>query len=304
MSTIIEIQNFTKKYGGFTAVDDITFDVEEGTIFSFLGPNGAGKSTTINTLCTIFEKTSGSLKIGGYDVSTQKSQVRSLIGVVFQESTLDTKMTLEENLQMHCHFYGVDQQKIAERVDFALEVVDLKNWRKKLVSSLSGGMKRRAEIGRSILHLPRVLFLDEPTTGLDPQTRAHMWNYIVALQKEHGITVFLTTHYMDEAEISSKVAIIDGGKIADIDTPFALKRKYTHDRAYITSDVPKEFENLLVKSNIEYKPKQGYYSVDADNLAALLQVIAAHKDHITEMELKKGTLNDVFLDITGKDIRG
>jgi len=191
---IIEVRDFVKRYGNFTAVDNISFTVEEGSIFAFLGPNGAGKSTTINTLCTIFEKTSGTLLIDGKDVTHQKNAVRSTIGVVFQEPTLDNKMTVFENLMMHCHFYGIGRKDALERIRFSLDLVDLQEWRRSMVSSLSGGMKRRVEIARSLLHFPKVLFLDEPTSGLDPQTRAHMWDYIVKLQKEKNITIFLTTH--------------------------------------------------------------------------------------------------------------
>lgn len=300
---IIEVRDFTKKYGKFTAVDNVSFDVEEGSVFSLLGPNGAGKSTTINTLCTIFEKTSGTLIIDGKDVSAQKSAVRSAIGVVFQDSTLDVKMTVEENLMMHCHFYGIPKSEIGERVDFALGIVDLQNWKKKMAGSLSGGMKRRVEIARGLLHLPKVLFLDEPTTGLDPQTRAHIWDYIVKLQQEKNITILLTTHYMDEAEISNKVAVMDHGKIVAMDTPFHLKQQYTKDKAYVTTSDPEGFEQLLDAHGMEYKRKTGYYSIVISTLDAFMDIISRHKASITEMEIKKGTLNDVFLAITGRDIR-
>ena len=303
MSSIIEVKNFTKQYGNFTAVNDISFEVEEGTIFAFLGPNGAGKSTTINTLCTIFEKTSGTLLIDGKDVSTQKSQVRSAIGVVFQDSTLDSKMTIEENLRMHCVFYSIPKKEVEERIQFVLELVDLLKERKKMVGALSGGMKRRVEIARGLIHYPKVLFLDEPTTGLDPQTRAHMWEYITRLQKERNITIFLTTHYMEEAEICNKVAIMDEGVIVAFDTPYALKKKYTKDKAYITTEKEEELETLLKQNKLEYIKKKDYYRVDAENITALLQVLSIQKDVITDIEIKKGTFNDVFLEITGKTIR-
>lgn len=303
MSSIIKVRNFTKSYGNFTAVDDISFEVEEGTVFAFLGPNGAGKSTTINTLCTIFEKTSGQLEIDGKDVTTQKNEVRASIGVVFQDSTLDAKMTIEENLRMHCVFYSVPKNEIEERMHFVLELVDLLNERKKIVGALSGGMKRRVEIARGLIHYPKVLFLDEPTTGLDPQTRAHIWEYIMKLQKERNITIFLTTHYMEEAEVCDKIAIIDGGRIVAHDTPYALKKIYTKDKAYITSKDEVGLVKLLEKYNIEYVKKNGYYKVEADNITPLLQVISIQKEVITDIEIKKGTFNDVFLEITGKKIR-
>lgn len=300
---IISVKNFTKIYGNFKAVDNISFDVDEGSVFAFLGPNGAGKSTTINTLCTIFEKTSGTLLIDGKDVSTRKSDVRSSIGVVFQDSTLDSKMTIEENLVMHCVFYNIPKKEVEERIQFVLKLVDLLEERKKLVSALSGGMKRRVEIARGLIHYPKVLFLDEPTTGLDPQTRAHIWEYIIKLQKERNITIFLTTHYMEEAEICNKIAIIDGGRIVAHDTPYALKKKYTKDKAFITIKDGVKLEQLLGEYDLSYEKKEGYYKVDAENIDRLLQVISLQKEDITDIEIKKGTFNDVFLEITGKKIR-
>lgn len=303
MNSIIEVKNFTKKYGDFTAVNDISFEVEEGTIFAFLGPNGAGKSTTINTLCTIFEKSSGTLLIDGKDVTTKKSEVRSSIGVVFQDSTLDAKMTIDENLKMHSVFYHIPKKEVEERIQFVLKLVDLLGERKKLVGALSGGMKRRVEIARGLMHYPKVLFLDEPTTGLDPQTRAHIWEYIIKLQKERNITIFLTTHYMEEAEICNKIAIIDGGVIVAHDTPYALKKEFTKDKAYITTKKGPELEQLLVQYELNYVKKESYYKVEAENIEHLLQVLSVQKDDITDIEIKKGTFNDVFLEITGKKIR-
>ncbi len=303
MNNIIEVNNFTKKYGNFTAVDNISFSVEEGSIFAFLGPNGAGKSTTINTLCTIFEKTSGTLLIDGKDVTKEKSKVRAAIGVVFQDQTLDAKMTIEENLRMHCVFYDVKKDEVEERIAFVLELVDLKAERKKLVSALSGGMKRRVEIARGLIHYPKVLFLDEPTTGLDPQTRTHIWQYIKKLQKERNITIFLTTHYMEEAEICNKIAIIDGGKIVAHDTPYNLKKKYTKDKAYITTKNEEKLINLLEEYKLSYTKKEGYYKIDASNTNDLMSLISQHKEFISDLEIKKGTFNDVFLEITGRKIR-
>ncbi len=302
-NTIIKVKNFSKRYGEFIAVNDISFEVEEGTIFAFLGPNGAGKSTTINTLCTIFEKTSGTLLIDGKDVATQKSEVRSSIGVVFQDSTLDAKMTVEENLKMHCTFCNVPKKDVEERIKFVLNLVDLLGERKKLVGALSGGMKRRVEIARGLIHYPKVLFLDEPTTGLDPQTRAHIWEYILKLQKERNITIFLTTHYMEEAEICDKIAIIDGGVIVAHDTPYALKKQYTKDKAYITTKSGPQLEQLLEQYELHYDRKEGYYKVDAEYIDHLLQILSLHKEQITDIEIKKGTFNDVFLEITGRKIR-
>lgn len=301
--SIIEVRNFTKRYGKFEAVKNISFDVAEGIIFAFLGPNGAGKSTTINTLCTIFEKTEGRLSIDGRDVSREKNAVRKAIGVVFQDSTLDKKMTVEENLRMHCVFYSVPRGEVEERIKFVLDLVDLADWRRKPVASLSGGMMRRVEIARGLIHYPKVLFLDEPTTGLDPQTRNHVWEYILRLQKEKNITIFLTTHYMDEAEHADDVAIMDHGEIIAHDTPFGLKKKYTKDRAYISTGNPGKFEGLLNGSGIRFDVREKFHRVDVDDNAKFLHVLAECRDDITDMELRKGTLNDVFLDITGREMR-
>lgn len=305
MKPIIEVKNYTKKYGDFTAVDNVSFEVEEGSVFAFLGPNGAGKSTTINTLCTMMEKTSGTLLIDGKDVSKEKDEVRKAIGVVFQSQTLDEKMTISENLNMHCVFYSIPKKEVKDRIHFVLELVDLLDWKDKTVSSLSGGMKRRVEIARALLHYPKVLFLDEPTTGLDPQTRNRMWEYITKLQKEKNITIFLTTHYMDEAEICDHVAIMDDGKIMVDDTPENLKQQYTKDKATLHVSSPEKFEEALTKERIGYqREKETFYvDVDAANIQTFLDFIQPFKNEIQDLEIKKGTLNDVFLKITGKAIR-
>ncbi len=295
-----------KTYGSFTAVDNVSFEVEKGSIFGFLGPNGAGKSTTINTLCTITHKTSGTLLIDGKDVDRQKEKVRKIIGVVFQESTLDYNMTIEKNLKMHGHFYQIPRRLMDERIMTALRIVDLLEWKKKLVSRLSGGMKRRVEIARCLLHEPKVLFLDEPTTGLDPQTRANIWDYLLKLQREKNVTIFLTTHYMDEAEICNRVAVMDSGKIIAFDEPNVLKNKYTKDVVHITTMKENSLEALLAKHEMIYtKNKElGSFTIKVNELSRLLKILHEHSSFIIDIEIKKGTLNDVFLEITGRDIRG
>lgn len=303
MSNIIEVTNFTKKYGDFAAVDNISFNVEEGTIFAFLGPNGAGKSTTINTLCTIVNKTEGNLKINGFEVSDHKDKVRNDIGIVFQESTLDGKLTVEENLKFHCEFYKVPKSDIKNRVNFVLDLVDLEAWRKAPVSSLSGGMKRRVEIARGLVHYPKVLFLDEPTTGLDPQTRANIWDYIYKLQKQKNITIFLTTHYMDEAEICDKVAIMDHGKIVAYDTPYNLKKQYTSNITRIKTSDEKGLLQYLKSNSTKYKVSDDLFTIYSTKLENILDIVCTFKASITDFETTKGTLNDVFLAITGKEIR-
>lgn len=299
----IEVKNFTKKFGDFVAVDNISFEVEEGSIFGFLGPNGAGKSTTINTLCTIQEKTSGDMKINGLDVSTQMAQVRNNIGIVFQEPTLDEKLTIEENLKLHCDFYNVPKKEVKSRIDFVLDLVDLEQRRHSPVKNLSGGMKRRAEIARGLVHFPKVLFLDEPTTGLDPQTRSNVWEYIYKLQKEKKITIFLTTHYMEEAEICNKIAIIDKGKIIAFDTPFNLKKQYTSTVMRLESDQPEMIVGFLDQHHMKYKKDGDFVMVNINDYDDFLKILSANKQYIKDLEVKKGSLNDVFLNITGKEIR-
>jgi len=299
----IEVQNFTKKFGNFTAVDNISFAVERGSRFAFLGPNGAGKSTTINTLCTVQEKTQGDLLIHGHDVSRQQDQVRRDIGIVFQESTLDPKLTVEENLRLHCDFYRVPRSEVQNRIGFVLELVDLLQWRKAPVGSLSGGLKRRAEIARGLVHFPKVLFLDEPTTGLDPQTRASVWDYIQRLQQEKDITLFLTTHYMEEAEICNQVAIIDHGRIVAHDSPANLKHDYTQTTVHLDVREPDGVRNYLSHAGISYVEEQGHFSFKAQQVTESVALISEFKDSIQDLNIQKGTLNDVFLSITGKEIR-
>lgn len=303
MKNMIEVKNFTKSYGDFKAVDNISFEVKEGAIFAFLGPNGAGKSTTINTLCTILDKTSGEMIINGHDVAKQKDAVRKDIGIVFQESTLDAKLSVEENLKYHCKFYQIPKNEVAERINFVLDLVDLKDWRKSPVAGLSGGMKRRVEIARGLVHYPKVLFLDEPTAGLDPQTRANVWEYVYKLQKQKNITIFLTTHYMDEAEISSSVAIIDHGKIAAFDTPDNLKTQYASSVMRVRSKQTEELENYLRAQSISHEIQEGSFTIYLREVQKALEMLSKFKDSILDFEMNKGTLNEVFLSVTGKEIR-
>jgi ABC-2 type transport system ATP-binding protein len=303
MSNIIQVKNFTKRYGDFAAVDNISFEVEEGTIFAFLGPNGAGKSTTINTLCTIVNKTEGELTINGYEVSEHKNKVRNEIGIVFQESTLDGKLTVEENLKFHCEFYNVPRSELKSRIDFVLNLVDLEEWRKAPVNGLSGGMKRRVEIARGLVHYPKVLFLDEPTAGLDPQTRANIWSYIIKLQKEKNITIFLTTHYMDEAEICDKVAIMDHGKVVAFDTPYNLKKQHTLGMTKVMVSDETALQDYLKARSMKYKLTERLFTIYSTELRDIMDLVVKFKAEIIDFETTKGTLNDVFLSITGKEIR-
>jgi len=302
-SLSIEVERFTKKYGDFRAVDDISFSVEEGSIFAFLGPNGAGKSTTINTLCTIQEKTSGTLRINGNDVTHSQAKVRNDIGIVFQECTLDQKLSVRENLKLHCDFYGVRRSDIAERIRFVLELVDIAEWQDAPVSALSGGLKRRAEIARGLVHFPKVLFLDEPTAGLDPQTRANVWEYIQAIQKRRNITIFLTTHYLEEAEICDQLAIIDHGKLVAHDTPYNLKKRHTRTTTKIIAADLDPILRHCADRCLEYIVQDGRLTIISTEIGPVMDVVALFKDSIRDIEINKGTLDDVFLSLTGKEIR-
>ena len=224
--SIIEVKKLAKSFKDFKAVKGITFSVEEGEIFGFLGPNGAGKSTTINILSTLITSSGGSAKINGFDVTTETDEVRKSIGLVFQDPSLDDRLTAWENLIFHARLYGLSRKEYLPRVKEVLDLVDLTAKKDSLVKSFSGGMKRRLEIARGLTHYPRVLFLDEPTLGLDPQTRFNIWNYILKLRQEHKMTIFMTTHYMQEAEYCDRIAIIDKGEVIAIDSPANLKKQF------------------------------------------------------------------------------
>ncbi|WP_238455543.1 ABC transporter ATP-binding protein [Desulfolucanica intricata] len=225
MNSAIIVEGLTKKFNGITAVNQINFQVRQGEVFAFLGPNGAGKSTTIKMLCTLLRPTAGRALVNGYDTSTQAYKVRASIGIVFQESTLDNYLTTEQNLYYHCQIYHVPRAERPERIQRVLKLVDLQDRQYDLVKNFSGGMRRRLEIARGLLHYPRVLFLDEPTTGLDPQSRRYVWEHIYALKDLYHTTVFMTTHYMDEAEHADRIAIIDQGRLIVLNTPGELKKQ-------------------------------------------------------------------------------
>lgn len=300
---IIQVKNYTKKYGDFKAVNNISFDIYEGEIFGFVGPNGAGKSTTINTLCTILPKTSGEIIINDHNVDNEQDLVRNDIGVVFQDTTLDGNMTIEEILKMHCDFYQIPKSEVKERIDFVLELVDLKEYKKSTVVGLSGGMKRRLEIARGMLHYPKILFLDEPTTGLDPRSRENIWTYIRQIQKEKGITIFLTTHYMEEAEVCTHMAIIQNGQITAIDTPTNLKQKYTHTFLDISCTNEDKVKEYLDSIRVNYYPFGDRLRTEVKDSTEATEIIVNLKGSIHDFEFKHGTLNDVFLGVTEKGSR-
>lgn len=222
---IIEVKNLIKKFGDFTAVNDVSFDVNGGEVFAFLGPNGAGKTTTIKMLTTLLHPSSGEIKVNGYSPMLEQDKVRHSFGIVFQDPSLDDELTAYENLEFHAVFYGINKETRDKRIEELLKLVELLDRKNDLVKTFSGGMKRRLEIARGLIHHPKILFLDEPTIGLDPQTRNFLWKYIKNMNEKEGMTIFLTTHYMEEAEkISDRIAIIDHGKIVKIGTPSEIKR--------------------------------------------------------------------------------
>lgn len=300
MAHVITVENFTKKYGDFTAVDNISFTVESGEIFGFLGPNGAGKSTTINTLCTILAKTEGNITLNGHDVDTEKHLVRKDIGIVFQDSTLDARLTVEENLRYHCEFYLVPRSVIMERINSVLDLVELQEWRSSPVGGLSGGMKRRIEIARGLVHYPKVLFLDEPTSGLDPHARAAVWKYIKNIQREQGLTIFMTTHYMDESEICSSVSIMNKGRIAASGSPKELQARYAASILDITTARAPELAAYLSAENIHFSQDNGRFRIAAGKTDKELQILSLFRESITSFATDRGSMDDVFLAITQK----
>jgi len=229
MDTIIKVEKLTKRFNGLTAVDGISFEVGKGEIFGFLGPNGAGKTTTINMLCTLLKPTSGTATVACCDAVKEPNRIRREIGIIFQDPSLDDRLTAEDNLRFHGYLYHMKVSDIDKRIPEVLTLVELADRKKDFVKKFSGGMKRRLEIARGLLHHPKLLFLDEPTLGLDPQTRAHIWDYIIKMRKEEGLSIFMTTHYMQEAEVCDRIAIIDHGHIVDLDTPKGLKEKHGED---------------------------------------------------------------------------
>lgn len=309
VSNAIEVSRLVKKFGGFTAVDGISFEVKEGEIFGLLGPNGAGKTTTISMITTIISHTSGSIKIYGNDAMKDKNGARQMIGIVFQDPSLDDELTAWENLDFHARLYGVRKDK-KEIIDRVLRLVDLQDKAGNQVKTFSGGMKRRLEIARGFIHHPRVLFLDEPTLGLDPQTRRKIWDYIKKLNSEQKLTIILTTHYLEEADLlCDRIAIIDHGRIIKIGTPEALKRSLGGDVVRIGVAKKKELRDALkgkpfikdikeTKDSLEITTKDG-----AKALPLITKVADSKRITIEYATLKRPSLEDVFISLTGREIR-
>ena len=301
----IEVTDLVKSYGDVEAVRGVSFTVPRGEVFGFLGPNGAGKSTTINMLCTLARPTSGAARVNGYDVTTQRDDVRRHIGLVFQDPTLDGHLTAAQNLRMHAELYGIDPGVVRERMRQMLEMVDLWDRRDQQVQTFSGGMRRRLEIARGLLHSPRVLFLDEPTIGLDPQTRSSIWRYIRALQETEGTTIFMTTHYMDEAEFCDRIAIMDRGEIVVLDTPEALKASVGADRVVLgTADNDAALTALRERFGIEASIAEGAVTFHVEAGEAFVPRLFAELGvAITSVAVSRPTLDDVFMRHTGSTIR-
>ena len=301
----VHIRGLTKRYKDLEAVRGIDLDVYPGETFGFLGPNGAGKSTTINMLCTLVDVTEGEARVAGYDVMRERDAVRRNIGLVFQEPTLDGYLTAEQNLRFHAELYGVERSGAAARRRDVLEMVNLWDRRADLVRTFSGGMRRRLEIARGLLHSPRVLFLDEPTIGLDPQTRASIWEYIGALHRRENITVFLTTHYMEEAENCDRIAIINEGRIVALDTPAALKAAVGKDRIQIsTEDDAAATAALKSVFGLEAQRSEGslVFSV-AEGAAFVPRLFEGLGVAIRSVTVTRPSLDDVFMAHTGRTIR-
>ena len=299
------VDGLVKRYGEVEAVRGIGFEVAPGETFGFLGPNGAGKSTTIKILCTLAAPTSGTARVAGYDVVKNRDTVRRNIGLVFQDPTLDSYLTGEQNLRFHADLYGVPRQQLAPRMRQVLEMVGLWDRRQAVVATYSGGMKRRLEIARGLLHAPRVLFLDEPTVGLDPQTRSSIWEYINDLKQREDITIFLTTHYMDEAENCDRIAIIDHGKIVAIDTPENLKASVGKDRVQIrTADDQTAIAELKELFEIEAAIHDGMVTFNVESGEQFVpRLFEGLSQQIKAVSVSRPSLDDVFMSYTGKTIR-
>jgi ABC-2 type transport system ATP-binding protein len=301
----IEVDTLAKAYGEVQAVRGVSFNVARSEVFGFLGPNGAGKSTTINMLCTLARPTSGTARVSGFDVATERDDVRRHIGLVFQDPTLDGYLTAEQNLRLHAELYGIEAGAIPVRMRQMLEMVDLWDRRDQPVQTYSGGMRRRLEIARGLMHSPHVLFLDEPTIGLDPQTRSSIWGYIRALQETEGTTIFMTTHYMDEAELCDRIAIMDRGEIVVLDTPGVLKASVGADRVALgTVDDGAALAALRDRFGIEATVAEGAVTFHvAAGEAFVPRLFAELGVGITSVTVARPTLDDVFMRYTGSTMR-
>ena len=302
---VIEVTGLTKRFKEVEAVKGVDLTVYEGEVFGFLGPNGAGKTTTISMLCTILKPDGGQGHVAGFNLWREKDKVRQNIGLVFQDPTLDRNLTAYENLWFHALIYNIPAKERRERIERVLKMVELYERKDSLVLTFSGGMKRRLEIARGLLHHPKILFLDEPTIGLDPQTRAHIWDYIHKIRKEKGITIFLTTHYMDEAENCDRIAVIDQGKIIALDTPENLKKLAGQNLVYINSPESLRVVSFIKeKFNLEAKLIKNQVAVEVKEAETFIPTLLQELPFpVSSVSIKKPTLDDVFLKLTGRELR-
>lgn len=307
----IQVKKLIRNFDDFRAVNEISFEVHESEIFGFLGPNGAGKTTTINMLCTLLRPTGGSAQVNGFDIASQQSKVRSSIGIIFQDPSLDEELTAHENMRFHAMLYDITREDFKRRTQELMEMVDLTDKLGDQVRTYSGGMKRRLEIARGLLHRPRVLFLDEPTLGLDPQTRRHIWQYLRKLREQREVTMFMTTHYMDEAENCNRIAIIDHGEIVAIDTPANLKERVGGDIITLrTSDNELASERLIQVHRVETRTgPEGQLIVETEKgdqfIPKIMETFSngAKPINVQSVSLRQPTLEDVFIKLTGHAIR-
>jgi ABC-2 type transport system ATP-binding protein len=305
VTAAVSVRGLVKRYDDVEAVSGIDFDVEAGEIFGFLGPNGAGKTTTIGVLCTLVRPSGGAATVAGHDVARERDDVRRNIGLVFQDTTLDGYLTAEQNLRLHAELYGVPRALVGDRMRQVMEMVGLWDRKDALVRTFSGGMKRRLEIARGLLHSPRVLFLDEPTVGLDPQTRSSIWGYIRELKEREDITIFLTTHYMDEAEYCDRIAIMDRGRIIVLDTPEALKASVGRDRVMIsTDDDEAAISALRERFGLEATIAEGLVTISVERGGQFVPRLFAELGvPIRSVSVSRPSLDDVFMSYTGTTIR-
>ena len=296
---IIEIKNLKKSYGEIKAVDGISFSVKKGSLFAFLGLNGAGKSTTINIICGDCNKDDGEIIIDGINIDHGLDKIKTKLGVVYQDSILDKQLTVKDNLELKAGLYGIKKIDFKNRINELNELLDIEKLLNRPIGKLSGGQRRRVDIARAIIHKPQILILDEPTTGLDPQTRRMVWNAIETLRKQDNITVFLTTHYMEEATDADKVVILDTGKIVAEGTPLQLKNQYTGDFIRIYNAK----ENDIKKLKIEYEKLPECFKVKVKNTQEATSLILKNPNLFKDYEITKGKLDDVFLEVTGKNLK-
>lgn len=303
MEKIIEVEGLKKAFGKVRAVDGISFHVEKGALFAFLGPNGAGKSTTIDMISTQLEPDAGSVRVGGHVLGKDDDAIRAKIGIVFQDSVLDPLLSVKENLFLRGSLYGKTKEQLKSAVQSAAFTADVMDFYNRPYGKLSGGQRRRADIARALVNTPEILFLDEPTTGLDPQTRHKVWDTISMLQKERLMTIFLTTHYMEEAARADYITIMDHGKIMTGGTPAALKEQYTRDVLKITPKDEGALAGSLAGRGIAFERAGGDFVVRLSHTIDALDILNACRESISGMEVRRGTMDDVFLNITGSEVR-